>query len=234
MNALPLLVLATLAAAPETARPLATVTTEYDVRDHGRSWNIALAAARIDGTLLRPGQPFSFNRTVGPRGLEDGFRPAPELIDGDRVEGIGGGVCQVASTLYAAALEAGLTIDARQAHSRPSRYLPPGLDATVSHSRGVDLVLRNDSAASILLRVRADAGRVSASVEEVGRAGSQLERRTIVEISNEAAGEGVEVTVLRTLDLDGAGELRELVSRDLYRGGPSIDATDSRDGVQPP
>ena len=206
----PLLALLLLASAP---RELASVATEFDLRDEGRSWNIALAASRLDGLVLPPGRSLSFNRTVGPRGLEEGFRPAPELVDGDRVEGIGGGVCQVASTLYAAALEAGLAIEARQAHSRPSRYLPPGLDATVSHSHGVDLVLRNDSGSPLTLRAAVSRGRLTVEIHSTGAARTAQ----AVEIETAARPEGLEVTVFRLAPDSAGAPQRELVSRDLYR-----------------
>lgn len=195
---------------------LATASTEFDRRDEGRAWNIALAAARIDGAVLRPGESFSFNRTVGPRGLEDGFRPAPELVDGDRVEGIGGGVCQVASTLYAAALEAGLTIEARRAHSRPAAYIRPGLDATVSFSRGVDLVVRNDSDAPVALRATAGGGRLAVAVRRAVPAAAAGQITVEAEATPHAAG--LEVIVFRRTDYADGTSQREFISRDSYRG----------------
>jgi len=100
----------------------------------GRATNIELAARSIDGTLLMPSEGFSFNAVVGKRLRSRGFAPALELMGGELVQGVGGGVCQVAGTLHAAAFFAGLAVEEYHAHSRWSRlaYLPPGLDAMVA------------------------------------------------------------------------------------------------------
>jgi len=108
----------------------------------GRSVNVRNAAAKIDGIVLAPGQTLSFNEAVGVRTLERGFTWAPEIQGDEMTTGVGGGTCQVSSTLFAAALHATMTIIERQSHSRPSSYAPLGLDATVSWPR-VDLKLQN-------------------------------------------------------------------------------------------
>jgi vancomycin resistance protein YoaR len=108
----------------------------------GRSVNVRNAANRIDGLVLAPGQMFSFNDVVGPRTLENGFTFAPE-IQGDELQtGVGGGTCQVSSTLHAAALYAALGVVERQGHSLVSSYTKLGLDATVSYPT-TDLKLQN-------------------------------------------------------------------------------------------
>ncbi len=81
--------------------------------------------------VLPPGGFFSFNATVGPRTAEAGFVEAPVIFMGEMDKGLGGGVCQLSSTIHAAARLAGLGVSDRQPHSRPSKYMPPGLDATV-------------------------------------------------------------------------------------------------------
>jgi vancomycin resistance protein YoaR len=108
--------------------------TSYRASNRGRATNIELGARKLDGVVLMPGEAFSFNRVVGKRTLEAGFAPAHELINGEVVLGVGGGVCQVAGTLHAAAFFAGLTIDEYRAHSRLSQlsYLRPGLDTMVA------------------------------------------------------------------------------------------------------
>lgn len=97
-----------------------------------RAKNVERAAALLDGTRIGPGETFSFNGSVGPRTLDRGFFFAPVIQDGEMVDGLGGGVCQVSSTTHAASLMAGLDITMRYPHSRPSSYMPLGLDATVS------------------------------------------------------------------------------------------------------
>jgi vancomycin resistance protein YoaR len=97
-----------------------------------RAINIATAVSHFDGTVLAPGESFSFNDKVGPRTKERGFALAPEIQGDELQNGYGGGTCQSSSTLHAAALFAALDITERQAHSRPSSYTKMGLDATVS------------------------------------------------------------------------------------------------------
>jgi vancomycin resistance protein YoaR len=100
----------------------------------GRARNIELAARALDGAIMQPGAALSFNALVGKRELARGFAPALELVNGELAQGVGGGVCQVAGTLHAAAFFAGLTVDEYHAHSRLNRlaYLQPGLDAMVA------------------------------------------------------------------------------------------------------
>lgn len=97
-----------------------------------RAINIATAVSRFDGTVLAPGEVFSFNDKVGPRTRERGFVLAPEIQGDELQDGYGGGACQSSSTLHVAALFAALDITERQSHSRPSSYTKLGLDATVS------------------------------------------------------------------------------------------------------
>lgn len=144
-----------LSAAP--ADPFAHVagehTTEYAVdRAHaGRAHNVALAASRLDGAVIEPGAVLSFNERVGERTIAAGFRVAPELHDGHLHEGVGGGVCQVATTLHVASLEAGLEIVEHRAHSIPLHYADPGLDATVYYGR-IDFRVRNPYAFPVRVR----------------------------------------------------------------------------------
>lgn len=107
-----------------------------------RAHNIDNAAARLDGVVLMPHELVSFNAIVGPRSIENGFSKGWEIFKGEMVEGIGGGTCQVASTLHAAAYLAGLDVVERLPHSRPSAYITMGLDSTVVFP-SVDLKLRN-------------------------------------------------------------------------------------------
>ena len=107
-----------------------------------RAQNILTAASRLDGVVLLPSEVLSFNTVVGPRTLRAGFRKGWEIFKGEMVQGVGGGTCQVAGTLHAAAYLAGFDVVERSPHSRPSSYIPLGLDATVVDGL-VDLKLRN-------------------------------------------------------------------------------------------
>jgi vancomycin resistance protein YoaR len=111
--------------------------------------NIKLATCAINGVILLPGEVFSFNEVVGPRGPEYGFVEAPELVNFELVPGYGGGICQVASTLFHAALLAGLDVVEHHNHSRPSTYISMGLDATVAYDY-LDLKLGNNGVSPVL------------------------------------------------------------------------------------
>lgn len=122
---------------------LATYATDYSSSDAGRSANIALAASKINGYVLNPGQRFSFNNVVGPRTKAAGFKIA-HVFEGDKVvDGIGGGICQVSSTLYNAVVRADLKIVYRTNHSMPVSYVPIGTDATVSYG-AIDFIFENN------------------------------------------------------------------------------------------
>lgn len=110
---------------------LAEFRTPVVSAEPGRVQNLELAAAKIDGIVLQPGEIFSFNRAVGPRDAAHGWAQANEIYQGEYVLGYGGGICQVTSTLYNAALLGGLEIKERYHHDRPLQYINPGRDATV-------------------------------------------------------------------------------------------------------
>lgn len=121
---------------------LAAYESDFEKLDRSRRPNIRRAAELLNGAVIGPGAELSFNRTVGPRVEERGFKKAPVIVADVTETGIGGGVCQVASTLHAAARYAGLEVVSRRSHSRPSGYVPLGLDAVVIDGI-VDLKLRN-------------------------------------------------------------------------------------------
>lgn len=93
--------------------------------------NIVLASAEVDGIILEPGEEFSFNRTVGVRSWSKGYREAPGISGGQMVPMIGGGICQVSSTIHSAIMDTDILITERHPHGRPITYLPRGRDATV-------------------------------------------------------------------------------------------------------
>ncbi|WP_437673434.1 VanW family protein [Sorangium sp. So ce131] len=100
-------------------------------RSKERTYNLRLAASKLDGVVVMPGEIFDFNETVGPRDEAHGYRVAPVIAQGELVDGLGGGTCQISGTLHGAAFFAGLEIVERYPHSRPSYYIKLGLDATV-------------------------------------------------------------------------------------------------------
>ena len=110
---------------------IASVTTKTTSNEL-RNANVKLSAAAVNGTVLQPGEEFSFNTVVGQRTAEKGYKPAAAYNQGEVVEEVGGGVCQISSTLYNAVFRAGLTTTYRRAHTFAPSYVTPGTDATVS------------------------------------------------------------------------------------------------------
>ena len=118
---------------------------------HGdRGDNIALAAGHLNGVLVRKGETCSFNKLVGYRTGSAGYKNAGVIVDGRLEDGVGGGVCQVSSTLYNAILLAGLTPTMRTPHYAPSTYCPPGRDATVADDL-LDLQFQNNLAHNVYI-----------------------------------------------------------------------------------
>ncbi len=113
-----------------------------------RNINVSLACESVNGTILNPGEQFSYNDVVGRRTAEKGYKPAGAYANGEHVEEIGGGVCQLSSTMYNAAINSGLQVDARTGHSYEPSYVTPGEDATVSYSKP-DFKFTNSSSSKI-------------------------------------------------------------------------------------
>jgi len=133
---------------------MAHFTTYYGESSESRKYNIELAARKIDGTILYPEDEFSFNDTVGRRTEANGFKNALIIQDGAFVEGIGGGVCQVSSTVYNCALLSGLTISHVRPHSLPVSYVAPSFDAMVSSENDFRFV--NTLSGPVTLKVKTD------------------------------------------------------------------------------
>jgi len=142
---------------------LASKTTSFRAGQTSRSHNIKLAAEEINGVVLLPGEVFSYNTVVGKRSASRGFRIAPIFANGRHVPGIGGGVCQVSSTAYNAALLAGLKIRERHNHQMVVGYVPVGLDATVDFGNK-DLKFENDTGGPIALVTEYKPGRLTVRV----------------------------------------------------------------------
>lgn len=137
--------------------------TTYYIDGTGRGDNIEIAAAALDNCIVRPGDELSFNATVGSRVASAGYTIAPVIINGKTEQDIGGGVCQVSSTLYNAVLTAGLTPTDRTAHYYPSAYVDAGLDATVADGQ-IDFAFRNTLPHAVLLRSGASNGTLTIAV----------------------------------------------------------------------
>lgn len=117
--------------------------TTYFANAGNRGHNINLASSRLNNTILMPGETFSYLKVVGPYGASNGYLPAPIYLNGDTATANGGGVCQLASTLYMAQLKAGLQTVSRRGHTFAPTYVPKGLDATV-YSTTTDFKFKNN------------------------------------------------------------------------------------------
>lgn len=111
---------------------LASYSSNYSSSNYNRSTNVALATSKINGIVLMPGKSFSYNGTVGQRTLRAGFKEAGAYVNGEVTTAVGGGICQVSSTLYNAVLRANLEVTNRTNHMFQVGYVPIGTDATVS------------------------------------------------------------------------------------------------------
>ncbi|NLN78818.1 MAG: hypothetical protein GX141_07865 [Armatimonadetes bacterium] len=127
---------------------LANYSTSLRGRSQAQIHNLNLAINQIDGYILYPGKTFSFVEVVGPWTADMGYQKAPVSYDGELIRDWGGGVCQASSTLYNAALLAGLKIEERHRHHWPAKYAPVGRDAAVAYS-SVDLKFTNTTPAPI-------------------------------------------------------------------------------------
>lgn len=142
---------------------LGTYTSYFNAGVAGRSYNIALAASKINGTVLNYGEEFSFNNVVGSASASAGFRQATVYTADGMVPGIGGGVCQVSSTLYNAALYADMQITDRRNHSYTVSYVKYGLDATVSYG-SLDFKFKNTSKGPIKITASTNGGSITVSI----------------------------------------------------------------------
>jgi len=141
---------------------------DSSARARDRTFNLQLAASRLDGHVLMPGETFDFNTVVGPRDEANGYRVASVLAEGELVDGIGGGTSQISGTLHAAALFAGLSIVERHSHPRPSTYIDLGLDAAVAYP-AINLRLANPYDFPVVLRAMVAKGRMRAEVRGARR-----------------------------------------------------------------
>jgi vancomycin resistance protein YoaR len=136
---------------------LGEYTTHYNASNKERSKNVRLSTDAINGTVIFPGETFSFNETVGERTEERGYEKAPVIVKGEFAEDIGGGICQVSSTLFNAVDQDGIQIVERYTHSRSVPYVPPGKDATVSWW-GPDFSFKNLYNEPVVIKARAANG----------------------------------------------------------------------------
>lgn len=136
---------------------LGTYTTLYDASNENRDNNVNLASEKINGTIIYPGETFSYNQIVGKRTIEAGYKEAGAYAGGKVVQEIGGGICQVSSTLYNAVLYANLEVVERYNHYFETSYVDPGRDATVSWG-SLDFQFKNNRDYAIKIEAKARNG----------------------------------------------------------------------------
>ena len=180
---------------------LGSYSTNYGGSTSNRKANVARASQLINEKVVAPGEVFSFNDTVGDRTTSNGFYTATEYINGKSVQGIGGGTCQVSTTLYSAALYADMQIVHRENHVMTVGYVPLGQDATVAYG-SVDFKFRNSSDYPIKIVSSADGGTIYVSI-----IGTAWEPERTVEIKHSTSYIGADTLVHSTRYVYSNGEL---------------------------
>ena len=215
---------------------LSSFTTTYDKSNLDRSTNLELAASKIDGTILSPGEEFSYNTIVGARTIASGYKEAKVYSNGKVVDGIGGGICQISSTLYNSVIYANLDVTQRFNHQFITSYVPAGRDATVVY--GVkDLKFVNNRSYPIKIEMKVSNGIVSCSIygiEEdteydadfIVETLSETDPPIIYEYDNsinigkeeikQGGSKGLVVNVYKVVKLNGSIISKSLLSNDTY------------------
>jgi len=200
---------------------LSSFTTRFPAWRRDRTHNIGLAVSRIDGTIIKPGEVFSYNDTVGPRKKKNGFKDALIYVKGKIIAGTGGGVCQVSSTVYNAALLANLQIVERSHHSMPVPYLPLGRDATVAYGL-LDLKFRNTASAPVYVAAKMVANRLT--IQVYGAVRDKKDVRIYTARVKGGRKSRMAVAVYRAVMRDGVEESRQRISSDVYSPAPPHEA----------
>lgn len=193
---------------------LSTYSTKYSTRDKDRTTNLQLAANKINGTVLMPGEVFSYNQVVGERTIAAGYKEAPIYVSGEVVDGLGGGICQITSTLYNAVLYANLEIVSRSNHQFVPSYVTASRDATVVYG-AIDFKFKNTRDYPIKITCSVSNGIVAFNIY-----GLRSDNEYDVEISSRVTGttaNAIYSEAYRILKQNGQVVKSELLSRDTYK-----------------
>ena len=193
---------------------LSTFTTYYGTADTGRNTNIALAAKSINSVVLMPGETFSFNNLIGECSARTGYKESTVYENGQVAKGIGGGICQVSSTLYNAVLRSNLEIVERRNHGLGVTYVPAGLDATVAIGY-IDFKFKNNR--DYPVKVVAYVGTGNITCEIYGLKQDKEYEVKLVPTTIEDTGTKYKVQTYKILYLDGKEVSRTLISTDTYK-----------------
>ncbi len=196
--------------APQAAGPVCygESKTSFDSRNVNRTANLKLAVSKINGVVLAPGQVFSYNRQLGRRTAEAGYKEAIIFSGGKQVRDLGGGICQVSSTLFSAALLSGMEILSRRSHSQKVAYIPAGMDAMVYYG-SQDFSFRNNLRCPVTIRAR-----ISGSSLTVSLWGDGAYKRKCTVIS-QATRDGLKAVVKRIVETD-KGKVTDYTSGSSY------------------
>ncbi|MEF9953135.1 MAG: VanW family protein [Clostridium sp.] len=204
-------------------KKISSFSTNFNPGDANRVGNIQLATRTISGSVIMPGEVFSTNKTLGPRVKSNGYKEAPTIVNGTLTPGLGGGICQVSSTLYNTALLANLQIVERRNHSLKVGYLPASRDAVISEDY-IDLKFKNDTNYPIFIQ-----GSVSGNTVTINMYGSSLspERKVVLSqevyetIPNPKEGGKPQIksrAYRKVYDINGKLIKDEMLSKDHYKG----------------
>lgn len=215
---------------------LATFTTRYNAGNANRTQNVTLAANKIDGTVVLPGEEFSYNKTVGERTIAAGYKEAAVYSNGQVVDGIGGGICQVSSTLYNSVVLANLDIVSRRNHQFVTSYVPAGRDATVVYG-STDFKFKNTRKYPIRIKSYVKGGilkidifgikeeteyevvidaRVTASIPYTTQYVNDSSLARGKEVVKQKGSNGTKSETYKILKLNGQVVSRTLLSKDTY------------------
>ncbi|NLT96203.1 MAG: hypothetical protein GXW85_11890 [Clostridia bacterium] len=175
-------------------------TTWFNPQKKNRTQNIIMAAQALNDYIVAPGEEFSFNQVVGPRTKEAGYNEAPIILNNQFVEGIGGGVCQVSSTLYNVLVRTKLVITERHPHSLPVQYVPKGMDAAVVYGLK-DLKFVNNTKGHLLIKTYVGQGALTIKI--FGRA----EEEYNVEVVNIVEKTFIPKTIVKTTEELSPGQI---------------------------
>ena len=193
---------------------LSTYSTNYAASNKNRTTNLILAANKINGTVLMPGETFSYNKVVGARTIAVGYKEAPIYVSGEVVDGVGGGICQITTTLYNAVVYANLEIVQRTNHQFVPSYAPASRDATVVYG-SIDFQFKNNRNYPIKIVCS-----VSGGVANFQIFGLKQENDYDVEISAYVTGRtqtAIYSEAYKILKQDGKVVSSELLSKDTYK-----------------
>lgn len=193
---------------------LASFSTNYNTRDTDRTTNLRLAANKVNGTVLMPGETFSYNKIVGQRTIAAGYKEAPIYVNGQVVDGLGGGICQISSTLYNAVIYANLDIVTRSNHQFVPSYVTASRDATVVYG-STDFQFKNNRKYPIKIMCS-----VSGGVASVRIFGLKQDDDYDVEISSYITGQTSTATyseAYKILKKNGKVVSKVLLSKDTYK-----------------